>query len=167
LFAALSFLNLNIEIHLRGVVARGCDHWLTRLLPESYRSRVFVHPPVRNAELLSRIAEHDIGFAGEPKSPLSRDVTVTNKILQYLLAGLAVIASDTAGQREIADQATGAITIYPAGDSRALAGVVRGLVLSPERLAAGKQDALSAAKRRFSWELIEPELIGSFRKALG
>jgi len=50
-------------------------------------------------DLLSRIAEHDIGFAGEMPHCRSRDLTVTNKILQYLLAGLAVVASGTAGQR--------------------------------------------------------------------
>jgi len=46
--------------------------------------------------LLSRIAEHDIGFAGEMKHCRSRDLTVTNKILQYLLAGIAVVAGNMA-----------------------------------------------------------------------
>ena len=67
--------------------------------------------------MLSRIAEHDIGFAGEQNYCRSRDLTVTNKILHYLLGGLAVIASDTAGQRQIAAQAGEAVRVYPARTS--------------------------------------------------
>ena len=44
---------------------------------------MFVHPVVHNDELLSRIAEHDIGFAGEMKYCQSRDLTVTNKIFTF------------------------------------------------------------------------------------
>ncbi len=72
----------------------------------------------------------------------SRDLTVTNKILHYLLAGLAVVASDTAGQSEISEQATGAVAIYPAGDSKALANHLNALLASPERLRAAKLAAL-------------------------
>jgi len=37
--------------------------------PESVRERIVVHVWCRSAGLLSRIAEHDIGFAGETRDP--------------------------------------------------------------------------------------------------
>lgn len=86
-----------------------------------WRNRVFFHPLVANAELVSRIAEHDIGFAGEMKFCRSRDLTISNKILHYLLGGLAVVASDTKGQQEVASKAPGAVLLYTSGDPRQLA----------------------------------------------
>ncbi len=60
-----------------------------------------MHPLIPANELLSRVAEHDIGLALELRQPDSRNLTVTYKFLHYLLAGLAVVASDTAGQSEV------------------------------------------------------------------
>ena len=88
LFAALPHLKGEVEVHLRGNPVAGLDRWLKSRIPRNWRSSVFVHGVVSNDELLSRIAEHDIGFAGEMKYCRSRDLTVTNKILHYLLAGL-------------------------------------------------------------------------------
>src|SRR5207244_12822049 len=85
-------------------------------IPEGRRRRICVHPLVTNDQLLPRIAEHDIGFAGETTLCRSRDLTITNKILHYLLGGLAVVASDTSGQREVACQAPAAVHLYPSGD---------------------------------------------------
>ena len=102
--------------------------------------------------LFRSIAEHDIGFAGEMKYCRSRDLTVTNKILQYLLAGLAVVASDTAGQLEVAANASGAVAIYPSGNVQALADALNGFLSHPDRLADAKSKALRAAEHTFCWE---------------
>ena len=65
LIAALPLLKHEAEIHLRGKPASGFESWLAQRTPEAWRGRIKVHSLVSNAELLSRIAEHDIGFAGE------------------------------------------------------------------------------------------------------
>ena len=116
-----------------GKPANGFEVWLASNLPDEWRGEIFIHDVVPNNELLSRIAEHDIGFAGEMKYCRSRDLTVTNKILHYLLGGLAVVASDTAGQCEVAEQANGAVRLYPSGDSLALAEQLNALIASPMR----------------------------------
>ena len=121
LVAALPLLKSETEVHLRGRPALGFENWLIQRIPEGWRARIKVHQSVSNSELLSRIAEHDIGFAGETSSIRSRNLTVTNKILLYLLGGLAVVASETAGQREVALQAPGSVLLYPSGDASALA----------------------------------------------
>ena len=94
LIAALPLLKHEAEIHLRGKPVSGFENWLAHRVPEAWRGRIKVHGLVSNAELLSRIAEHDIGFAGETPLIRSKDLTVSNKILYYLLAGLAVVASE-------------------------------------------------------------------------
>jgi glycosyltransferase involved in cell wall biosynthesis len=167
LMAALPLLKREAEIHLRGKPVSGFENWLADLVPEAWRGRVKVHGLVSNAELLSRIAEHDIGFAGETTLIRSRDLTVTNKILYYLLAGLAVVASETAGQREVAMQAPGGVLLYPSGDASALAARLDALLGSADALRQAKSAALAAAKETFCWERQEKALLDSINRALG
>jgi len=167
LLAALPLVQHEAEIHLRGNPVAGFDGWLAHRVPEGWRGRIFVHGLVSNEELLSRIAEHDIGFAGEMKYSRSRDLTITNKILHYLLAGLAVIASDTAGQQEVAEQVPDAVLLYPSGNASTLAARLNELLGSPERLTSSKAAALRAAEQIFCWERQERVLLESIMRAVG
>lgn len=166
LFASLPHVKHAVEIHLRGAPVKGLDAWLSASVPEPWRQRVFIHGLVSNQELLSRIAEHDIGFAGEMRYCENKEVTISNKILHYLLAGLAVVASDTAGQREVAEQAEGAVALYPSGDARALAERLNALLESPQSLAGARLSALRAAERTFCWERQEETLVKSITRAI-
>jgi glycosyltransferase involved in cell wall biosynthesis len=166
LFGALGYLRGEVEIHLRGAPTAGFEHMLSTQVPEAWRRRIFIHPQVPNDKLLSRIAEHDIGFAGETPVIRSRDLTVTNKITYYLLGGLAVVASDTAGQHEVAAQAPGAVFHYPSGDPAALAECLDCLLGSADALRRAKAAALDAAKRTFCWERQEKTLLDSIARAL-
>jgi glycosyltransferase involved in cell wall biosynthesis len=166
LFAALPLMKQEFEIHLRGKPVAGFENWLAASVPEPWRKRVFIHPLVSNDELLARIAEHDIGFAGEQPISSSRDLTVTNKILHYLLGGLAVVASDTAGQKEIAEKANGAVRIYRSGDAASLANELNALLSSPETMRGIKAAALAAAEKDFCWERQAPVLVQSIKGAM-
>ena len=166
LLAALPLMSGVCEIHLRGNPAPGFAAWIDGQIPERWRGRVFLHGLVDNAALLPCIAEHDIGFAGEQPYCRSRDLTVTNKILHYLLGGLAVAASDTEGQREIARRAPDAVTLYRSGDPADLARRLDTLLGAPERCAAARQAALTAAETIFCWERQEPRLLAAVDCAL-
>jgi glycosyltransferase involved in cell wall biosynthesis len=167
LFAALPLLKCEAEIHLRGKPVNGFENWLADHVPEAWRGRIKIHGVVSNAELLSRIAEHDIGFAGETPLIHSRDLTITNKILYYLLAGLAVVASDTSGQREVALQAPGGVFLYSSGDAPELAARLDALLGSTDALRQAKASALDAAEGTFCWERQEQALLESINRALG
>jgi glycosyltransferase involved in cell wall biosynthesis len=145
----------------------GFESWLAQHVTEEWRGRIIAHELVPNAELLSRIAEHDIGFAGETPLIRNKDLTVSNKILHYLLAGLAVVASETAGHREVAEQAPCAVFLYPSGDAAALAARLNSLLESADTLRQAKAAALDAAERRFCWERQEKALLESINRALG
>jgi glycosyltransferase involved in cell wall biosynthesis len=166
LLHALPDLTGEVEIHLRGVSSAGFETWLSGSVSPDWKNRIFLHPLVSNDELLSRIAEHDIGFAGEMKYCRSRDLTVTNKILYYLLGGLAVVASDTSGQREIAVESPEAVLIYRSGDAQELAERLNALLCSPERLRLAKAASLRAAKGAFCWERQEVALLDAVERAL-
>lgn len=152
LFQALPYLTLPVEIHLRGNYPESARQWLEPLIPQGWRDRIFIHPTVPNAELISRIAEHDIGLALECNDIPSRNLTITNKLFQYLQAGLAVIATDTTGQREVLYQWPAVGRLIPSNDPLALAQAIENLLHAPDKLTAAKAAALRAAKEQFCWE---------------
>jgi glycosyltransferase involved in cell wall biosynthesis len=151
LFESLPYLNIDLEIHLRGNYPENARQWLETLIPKNWRDRVFIHPTVPNFELLSRIAEHDVGLALEIPYCFSRKFTVTNKIFQYMQAGLAVVATDTIGQREIFSQFP-KIGQLIANNPQALAQAIKDLLTDTDKLVAAKKASLEATQEKFSWE---------------
>ncbi|QYM80483.1 glycosyltransferase [Horticoccus luteus] len=156
LFAALPALQENWELHLRADDPGHYAAHLTASLPERLRSRVHFSPTVSNAELPARIAGHDIGLALDVSHIPSRNLTVTNKLFQYLQAGLAVVASDTAGHAEILEQARDAGELFTAGDSVALTAALQRFCSDPVRLVAAKQAARRAGETIFAHERQAP-----------
>jgi glycosyltransferase involved in cell wall biosynthesis len=165
LLAAAAGLGGELEIHLRGNVA-AYQAWLEAAVPSALQSRVFVHATVADDDLPERIAEHDIGFAGELREIRSRDLTATNKIFQYLQSGLAVVASDTAGQQEVAAGARGAVRLYRSGSRTDLQQALREWLESPEKLAAAKAAARDVAAAEFHWEKEKIRLLDAVAAAL-
>jgi glycosyltransferase involved in cell wall biosynthesis len=159
LLDALPFMKYPFEIHLRGKQVPGFQEWLASKAPQAWLKNIFISPVVTNDELLSRISEHDVGFAGETKHVRSRDLTVTNKILQYLLGGLAVLASDTCGQKEVAESSHGGVRLYRSGDPLALANEINLILASKDVLPETKAKALKAAEKSFCWEHQVPKLL--------
>ena len=155
-----------VALHLRGRVDEADLRWLQRLFPDERGHQLFVHDLVPPQALLGRIAEHDIGLALEDDNPPSRNLTVTNKILHYLVAGLAVIATDTAGQAEVAAHAPNAVRLCRGGDAEAMAAQISSLVGKPGLLERAKAAALEAAQERFNWEQQAQVLVASVEAAL-
>ena len=151
---------------LIGGARGGYDDRLRRMLPPEKRGGIEIRPPVPPAELPGVIARHDVGLALEDRSIASRNLTITNKMLQYLNAGLAVVASDTAGQREVLARGPGAgVTISlddPAGSAAALDRLLR----DAPALAACQKAARRLAEDTYCWEKEEPRLLGLVERAM-
>lgn len=152
LFQALPYLHLPIEIHLRGNYPETARRWLKPQIPENWRDRVFIHNTVPNDELPARIAENDIGLALEQADPPSRNLTITNKLFQYLQAGLAVIATDTAGQREVFQKCPQIGRLIPCQNPIILAKAITDLIQTPLALQTAKYAAKQVLADHFSWQ---------------
>ena len=105
------------------------------------------------------IARHDIGLALELAEIPNRDLTITNKILQYLDAGLAVVATDTRGQQEVLAHAPDAGIIISLADPTELAHQLDRLVADRPRLAARQAVARRLAESTYCWEHEAPKLL--------
>ena len=112
---------------------------------------------------------NDVGLALEQAHILNRDICLCNKPFTYMLAGLAVAFTDTAGQRHLArDLGEGAL-LFKIGDIEAQATGFRHWAKNPAALLAAKQAAWNAAARRWHWEHPEErgKALALVRQALG
>lgn len=166
LLGALPHLHYPVEIHLRGELAGADKKWFARLVPPEWRERIRIHSLVHSSELLPRIASHDIGLALESGATRGRDLTIAKKTFHYMLGGLAVVASDTTGHQEIADQAHGAMKLVPPDNPVALAEAIDSWLAFPEHLKLARQAATRATKETFCWELVREQLLDELALAL-
>jgi glycosyltransferase involved in cell wall biosynthesis len=151
---------------LLGQARAGFVDELRARLPPERRDQVEFLPLVPPAGLASVIARHDLGLALEQPFILNRDLTITNKILQYLNAGLAVVASDTAGQREVLAGAPEAGVLVDLHETTHLARQLDGLLADRGALAARQRAARRLAEGQYCWEHEAPRLQAAVASAL-
>lgn len=166
LFGALPRIQYPVQIHLRGELTGRDRRWFAKHVPPDWRQRIVLHPTVHNSELLPRIASHDIGLALESGATVGRDLTISNKTFHYMLAGLAVIASDTSGHQEIAGSTLGAIKLVPPDNPAALAAAIDAWLAFPEHLKLARQAAERATKNSYCWERVREMLLDEAAIAL-
>lgn len=165
---AAGLLKGRTQLHLRGHITESVQQKFMALARAmGVEDSVWIHRRVPPTEILSRAAEHDVGLAVEQPDSMSRALTVTNKLFVYLLAGLAVAATDLPGQRYVMNACPAAGFLYTPGDYPALAGHLRQLMENPSRLQAAKQAALQAAKERWNWERESQALVEHIGRLLG
>ncbi|HKE57692.1 MAG TPA: asparagine synthase-related protein [Pyrinomonadaceae bacterium] len=164
---ALSLLSGEVLLHVRGRIGIEVQTELLRLASEhSVANKIIFHQTVPPTELLSRTAEHDVGLALEQNINENKNLTVANKVFFYLLAGLAVAATNTTGQRDILKSCPDAGFLYSPGDYRALAGGLQRFINSPPLLQAAKKAALKSARDRWNWERESQQLVSLVSGAL-
>lgn len=154
------------QVSLLGDVSDSYRERLTGLVPAGRRGLLRFLPITSPGNLPEVIAAHDIGLALEPETPESRYLTATNKVFQYLNAGLAVVATPTAGQNEVLARVPGCGLIVSLADPAPLAGSLDSLLGDPARLAEMGAAAREGAAREYCWERSAPLLVAAVSEAL-
>lgn len=139
------------EVTLLGEDRHSYRDVLRACVPQTHQARLSFHEVVAPELLPGLIARHDIGLALEAPLSRNRDLTITNKILQYLNAGLAVVATPTSGQREVLARAPEA-GIFLGSDPTANAAMLDELIRDRAGLQARQQAARGLAETHYSWE---------------
>lgn len=146
------------EVILLGEDRLGYANRLRQLVPPEQRGRLSFRPLVPPGKLPEVIAEHDVGLALEDASIVNRNLTITNKILQYLNAGLAVLATPTVGQREVLAGHPDAGVLVDPKDKDAPARL-RELTGDRVRLGERRKAARRLAEARYNWNREEVTLL--------
>jgi glycosyltransferase involved in cell wall biosynthesis len=150
---AAGLAEIPVEMHLRGRALPDYVRTLERLAEDrAPLLKLVVHSPAPPDAMVALCAGYDVGLAVESPHVLNHDLCASNKSYTYLLAGLAVVLTDTAGQRPLAaDLGEGAFSYRP-GDVGALAAGLRRWAEDKTALGAAKAAAWRAAGRRWHWE---------------
>jgi glycosyltransferase involved in cell wall biosynthesis len=154
------------RLALLGEPLSGFGQRLLARLPAAWHSRVSFLPLVLPAELPTVVARHDVGLALEQPFIVNRNLTITNKLLQYLNAGLAVVASDTAGQREVLARAPEAGVVIEMHETSRLAETLDHLLEDRAALSRSQQAARRLAAEVYCWERETPKLCALVERAL-
>lgn len=164
--AAWRETQLPSRLCLLGDVSPAYRAKLESRVPAQKRAALEFLPVVSPTALPGVIAQHDLGLALESRVPESRDLTIPNKIFQYLNAGLGVIATPTAGQREVLRAAPEAGLVIDITQTAALTRRLDALIADPGARARLGSAARRAAEERFCWEKEAPVLLEHVAAAL-
>jgi hypothetical protein len=150
---ALGVAAIPAELHLRGKPSNGYIAGLKSLAEKvAPEVTVFVHKPSPPDDMVRLASDFEIGLAVEETQNLNKRICLSNKAFTYLLAGLAVVFTDTPGQRPLAlDLGQGAL-MYQPGDVRTLAAGLRRWAADRSLLMQARHAAWEAARRRWHWE---------------
>ncbi len=151
---------------LLGEVSVSFKASLESLVPASHLPRLEFLPLVPPGELPALIARQDIGLALEQPFIVNRDLTITNKILQYLNAGLAVVASDTAGQREVLAHNPAAGIVVETHETTKFVAALDELAADRNQLGERQRAARRLAETTFCFEREIPQLLTLVAAAL-
>jgi len=152
---SLAYWDFPVELHLLGKMEPGYQAILDEKFARLKKHRLLVHPFISHNLLLSFISQYEIGLSIDENINENRKLTITNKILQYLQAGLQVLASDTEGHREVAAQLPELVTIV---DIREPSTVVAALAALKNKTNVIKTEQRDKFNKIFSWEAQEKKL---------
>jgi glycosyltransferase involved in cell wall biosynthesis len=114
-------------------------------------------------ELLDYTAGADIGLLPIEEICLHYELCMPNKLFEYLMAGLPVLAPDNPWMREVvAKNAVG--VLCDTGKPESVAGAINSIIGNPEKYAKMASNARRAAEEKFNWELESRKLVDAYRE---
>ncbi len=144
---------IEAELHLRGAIAESYRETLRKLAREKApRLLLTTHPPGPPDEMTSLASAFDIGLSLEQPVSLNRPLCLTNKVLVYLLAGLALVMTDTPGQKPLREELGDKALVVSKGDVSALAAGYRRFAIDRHYLLDCRRASWKAAATRWHWE---------------
>lgn len=142
------------------------NHLCELLHPDKKLHLNFVDP-LPPEHLPAFIAQHDVGLALECRTIPNRDLTITNKILQYLNAGIAVIATPTKGQREVFQNYPDVgIMLHEDENTQSNAVLIDDFLSNRGQLQHMQNAARKAAEQTYCWEVESSRFLRAVEKAL-
>lgn len=138
------------SVHLTLRVNRSAREVLERRVPEELRARVDVHDPVPPHEVVTALHGHHAGLLFDRPLTRNAELSAPNKLYEYLMAGLAVVAPDLPGLRWLAEEGLG--VLFEPGSPESFARALEALAHDRDRLATLRANARAAALERYNAE---------------
>ena len=153
ILAAMARLPSDVHLYLQGHLGHDGGVILRQRIADlGIGAKVSVLPPHPPGAAVTSAAQFDIGLCLERRGPRNHDLTVSNKLFDYHMAGLAVIASDLPGLAAVIRRSGGGL-LYEPGNVQALCVAIDALLMAPERLAELQLNARRFALREANIEV--------------
>lgn len=111
---ALTQLPKDVSLHLQGRMPADQGAAVKKRIAElGVADRVVFHSPYLPEEAVKEASRHHVGLCLERRGVRNHELTVSNKIFDYHMAGLAVIASDLPGLRGVIKRSRGGLLFEP------------------------------------------------------
>jgi len=162
------FQSCDIELHLRGLARPQYGMHLQDVAAASgvQPRAIVLHAPAPPDTVIQVAAEFDVGLALEQPDTPNHDLCLSNKLFSYLLAGNAIAATATAGQRPIVESIRKAGFLYAPGDIDALADGLRRWYQNREQLESARQQAWSFVSHPYNWDVEKKKFLELVEGAL-
>jgi glycosyltransferase involved in cell wall biosynthesis len=126
--------------------------------------RVYFHDAVHVGELPQWTACAYVGMQLLQNTCFNHYSSLSNKLLEYIMAGVPAIASDLPEMRRVIED-TGAGTVVDASEPKTIAGAINQLLANGE-LRERMSESAKAARGRYSWEREEHVLVALYASLL-
>lgn len=157
-----------IELHLRGNWQPGYRKQLFRFASSAglRPDQIIAHSLELPDEMVRLAGLFDVGLAVEPGRGENNQIAVSNKLFVYLLAGNAVIATGTKGQRPIVEGLGNAAFCYDPGDIGALGHRLKMWFEDRESLEGARREAWDWGAAKYNWDLEKKKFLILVEKVL-
>jgi glycosyltransferase involved in cell wall biosynthesis len=166
---AMSFFRKEeITLTLLGSASTNIKQYFYNLL-ESYSLKTdqLVFLDTISEEKIASIASmHHIGLASEFAHNQNRDLCLTNKLFMYLLAGNAIVATDTTAQTYFLEDNQGIGCLYEQEDAIDLSRVFKNYIDNPELLDIHRKNALQLGKDKYNWNIEKEKFLKNVEQVL-
>ncbi len=149
---AVSRCKTPVELFLQGNITDENRTKLELMLKElSIQDKVHVLEPADPDLIVESLSGYDLGVLGELATQDNQRLTSSNKLFEYIYAGLAILSPDLPGLSEtLQDYAVG--LLYKQGDSRDLAEKIDALNTDRFLLNKYKETSFNAGRNELYWE---------------
>jgi len=152
LLKAVALCKSNVHLVLQGLIT---EEQLK--IFESYKSelklqgKVSILPPADPYSIVHSLSKYDIGLIGELAQEDNQMLTSSNKLFDFLNAGLTVIASEMPGLNETINEYQVGFS-YPPGNYSKMAEIIDTLAENKTLLHEMKKRALEISAKELFWE---------------
>ena len=165
-FTAMTRLPQTVRLHLYGYLPGDYAAWFqTHAGGLARQGRVVVGPLPAAEQVMATLARHHVGLTVDQNDCVNRSLTVCNKLFLYLQAGLACVATDTAGHRSVLGNDAQCGAVYAPGDVGALVAVLDRL-RDPSVCLEAQQAAWELGQQKYVWDAERPLFLEAVAGAL-
>jgi hypothetical protein len=162
------FRDGEITLTLLGSLSSSVQQYFAELLIEFNLNseQILFLGPVSEDQIVSIASMHHIGLSSEYLHNQNRNLCLTNKIFMYLLAGNALLVSDTSAQKTFISENSGIGSLYEQENATSLFIILKLYFDNPELLESHRNNSLQLGITKYNWNIEKNKFMRNVKQVL-